>query len=192
VRTVDRETLQRLAARLQSRPAGEIRPDRHRRACIIAPFVETPRGWGLLFCRRSEDLRTHSGQMAFPGGAWHEGESLIGAATRETEEEVGVPADAIEIIGRLDDLVTISNYIVAPFVGVIPPGFDYVLQESEVKEVYEVPLEALLRPENPEIRYVEYKGRRYPSYFYHHDGPVIWGLTGRMTKALLDELRAVM
>ena len=192
MRDLDRQTLDRLAARLQSRPAGEIQPERQRRACVIAPFVQTPRGWALLYCRRSEDLRTHSGQMAFPGGAWHEGESLIGAATRETEEEIGIPADAIEVIGRLDDLVTISNYIVAPFVGIIPSAFDYVLQESEVREVYEVPLEALLAPSNPEVRVVEYRGRRYPSYFYNHDGPVIWGLTGRMTKSLLDELRVVM
>jgi 8-oxo-dGTP pyrophosphatase MutT (NUDIX family) len=187
-----REALDRLRARFRERTAMEIDNPTHRRACVIAPLVETPRGWALLFCRRSEDLRTHSGQMAFPGGAWHEGESLANAARRETEEEVGIPADQVEVIGRLDDLVTISGYIVAPFVGVIPSGFDYVLQASEVKEVYEVSLAALLDPANPEIRAIEFQGRRYPSYFYHHDGPVIWGLTGRMVKSLLDEVRLVL
>ncbi|MEO8217784.1 MAG: CoA pyrophosphatase, partial [Acidobacteriota bacterium] len=89
--------------------------------------------------------------------------------------------------GRLDDLITtVSGYIVAPFVGVIPSNFRYVLQPSEVTEVYEVPLEALLADGNPEVRMIDYLGKRYPSYFYHWNGLEIWGLTGRMVKALLD------
>jgi hypothetical protein len=94
--------------------------------------------------------------------------------------------ERVEIIGRLDDLFTISGYVVAAFIGVIPSGLDYVMQESEVVEVYEVPVDSLMRPGNPEVRYIEYLRKKYPSYFYHHDDLEIWGLTGRMLKAILD------
>jgi 8-oxo-dGTP pyrophosphatase MutT (NUDIX family) len=192
VNPFDAAALERLAGSLAGRAAIEIEEDLHRRACVIAPFVQTPHGWALLFCRRSEDLRTHSGQMSFPGGGWHKGESLVHAALRETEEEIGVPSSEIEVIGRLDDLLTISGYVVAPFVGIMRSSLRYVLQQSEVTAVYEVPLDVLLEPRNPEVRSIEFQGRHYPSYFYHHDGPVIWGLTGRMVKSLLDEVRLVI
>jgi 8-oxo-dGTP pyrophosphatase MutT (NUDIX family) len=192
LKTFDRHTLDRLRIHLQSRPAIEIEPGRRRRACVVAPFVETTEGWALVFISRAEDLRAHSGQVSFPGGAADEGEALVDAARREMEEEVGVPAKSVELIGRLDDLITMSGYVVAPFVGIIPPNFPYVPQESEVREVFEVPVSALLDPSNPQIRYVGYQGKLYPSYFYHHRTREVWGLTGRMVKALLDAVYQVL
>ncbi|HEV7573627.1 MAG TPA: CoA pyrophosphatase, partial [Thermoanaerobaculia bacterium] len=128
----------------------------------------------------------HSGQIAFPGGGVETGEPLEAAAVREAHEEVGIGAEHIELIGRLDDLVTNSGFLVAPFVGIIDERVDYVLQASEVEEVFEVPIEALLDGGQPEVRYVAFRKKNYPAYFYRHERHEIWGLTGRILKHFLD------
>lgn len=182
----DDAALARLREILGRRPAVEIHAPQHRRACVLVPLIRNGAGWSLLFTRRSENLASHSGQIAFPGGSVENDEPLERAAMREAEEEVGIPASSVEIIGRLDDLVTHSGFLVAPFVGVIHEPIAYVMQESEVVEVFEVPLEALLDLENPEIRWVPFRNRMFPAYFYRYGEKEIWGLTGRMVKAFLD------
>lgn len=157
-----------------------------RRACVLIPLMRSQQGWSLLLTRRAENLAAHSGQIAFPGGGVEEGEALEDAAKREAEEEVGIPQSEVELIGRLDDLVTNSGYLVAPFVGVVHEPVRYVMQESEVVEVFEVPIDALLDPAKPEVRYVSFRNRKYPAYFYAYQQYEIWGLTGRMLKAFLD------
>jgi mutator protein MutT len=171
---------------LARRPAVEIDAPQHRRACVLIPLIRTPDGWSILFTQRAENLAAHSGQISFPGGALEDGETLEQAAIREAEEEVGIPPSAVELIGRLDDVITHSGFLVAPFVGVIHQPVEYVMQEAEVVEVFEVPLEALLDTRNPEVRYVAFREKKYPAYFYHYGRYEIWGLTGRMLKAFLD------
>jgi hypothetical protein len=92
----------------------------------------------------------------------------------------------VELIGRLDDLITNSGFLVAPFVGVIRERINYVLHEAEVEEVFEVPIDAILDVSQPEVRYVAFRDRRYPAYFYRYGDNEIWGLTGRMLKSFLD------
>lgn len=172
---------------LGTRAALEIDAPHLRRACVLVPVIRNGSGqWSLLLTRRSEALAAHSGQIAFPGGGVEEGEALADAAIREAQEEVGIPPHVVELIGRLDDLVTNSGFLVAPFVGVIHEPIEYVMQESEVTEVFEVPLEALLVPDKPEVRYITFRKREYPAYYYQHGEYEIWGLTGRMLKAFLD------
>lgn len=180
------EALARLREVLAQRPAIEIHAPQHRRACVLIPLIRNHAGWGILFTRRSEQLAAHSGQIAFPGGTVEAGETLEQAALREAEEEVGIPPRHVEIIGRLDDLITHSGFLVAPFVAVVHEAIEYVIQETEVVEVFEVPVEALLDVANPEVRYVPFRGRNFPAYFYHYGEYEIWGLTGRMVKAFLD------
>lgn len=182
----DDAALERLRGLLLRRPAIEIDAPQHRRACVLIPLIRNGSGWSILFTRRAENLAAHSGQIAFPGGVVESGETLEEAATREAEEEVGIPPRHVELIGRLDDVITHSGFLVAPFAGVIHEPIEYVIQESEVVEVFEVPMEALLDVRNPEVRYVPFRNKRYPAYFYHHDSHEIWGLTGRMLKAFLD------
>lgn len=182
----DDRSLVRLREILALRPAIEIHAPQHRRACVVIPLIRSGAEWSVLLTRRSAQLQAHSGQIAFPGGGVEEGESLEEAAIREAEEEVGIRPQDVELIGRLDDLVTHSGFLVAPFVGVIHEPIEYVIQEAEVDEVFEVPLEALLDPRNPEIRYVPFRNSHYPAYFYHYEGYEVWGLTGRMLKAFLD------
>lgn len=182
----DDVALQRLRDVIAARPAIEIVAPQHRRACVLIPLIRTAEGWSILFTRRSESLAAHGGQVAFPGGAVENGERLEDAAVREAEEEVGIPREHVEVIGRLDDVITHSGFLVAPFVGIVHEPIDYVMQEAEVDEVFEVPIEALLDIENPKVRYVPFRGRQYPAYYYHHGPHEVWGLTGRMLKALLD------
>jgi 8-oxo-dGTP pyrophosphatase MutT (NUDIX family) len=187
----DDAALERLRGILAQRPAIEIDAPQHRRACVLIPLIRQDNGddhgaWSILFTKRSENLASHSGQIAFPGGSAEPGEALEQAAIREAEEEVGIPPRAVELIGRLDDVITHSGFLVAPFAGVVHEPFDYIIQEAEVVEVFQVPIEALLAAANPEVRYVPFRNRQYPAYFYHHGPHEIWGLTGRMLKAFLD------
>jgi mutator protein MutT len=182
----DDVALQRLRGILEERPAIEIDAPQHRRACVLIPLIRSDAGWSILFTKRSENLAAHSGQIAFPGGTVEAGETLEAAAVREAEEEVGIPPQHVELIGRLDDVITHSGFLVAPFVGLIHEPFEIVIQEAEVVEVFQVPLEALLDSANPEVRYVPFQNKKYPAYFYHHSPHEIWGLTGRMLKAFLD------
>lgn len=185
----DDASLERLRAIVSARPAVAIDAPQYRRACVLIPLVRsvlTNGDWSILFSRRSPHLASHSGQIAFPGGAVEEGEALDAAAVREAEEEVGIPPTRVELIGRLDDLITNSGFLVAPFAGVIHDRIEYVLQESEVEEVFEVPVGALLQPSQPEVRYVTFRQRQYPAYFYRYERYEIWGLTGRILKAFLD------
>jgi mutator protein MutT len=183
----DDAALSRLRTILGRRPAAEIHAPQHRRACVLIPLIRgASGGWSILFTRRSENLAAHGGQIAFPGGSVENGETLAQAAVREAQEEVGIPPRSVELIGRLDDVITHSGFLVAPFAGVIHEPVDYVMQESEVVEIFEVPIEALLDLSNPEVRAVPFRGKRYPAYFYHYGAYEIWGLTGRMLKAFLD------
>lgn len=182
----DDTSVARLRELLAVRPAIEIEAPQYRRACVLIPLTRSASGWSILFTRRSEHLTAHSGQIAFPGGGVERGESLLDAAIREAEEEVGIPPEQVEIIGRLDDIVTNSGFLVAPFAAVIREPVSYVLQASEVVEVFEVPIERLLELGNPEVRYVTFRNRRHPAYYYRYEQYEIWGLTGRMLKGFLD------
>jgi 8-oxo-dGTP pyrophosphatase MutT (NUDIX family) len=180
------EGLERLRRLLRERPAIEIVAPQHRRAAVLVPLIREADNWSILFSRRADTLSAHGGQVAFPGGVVEDQEALQGAALREAEEEVGIPRGEVELIGRLDDVITNSGFLVAPFVGIVGPAVSYVIQESEVAEVFEVPLDALMAIDNPEVRYVPFRGKDYPAYFYHYRQYEIWGLTGRMLKAFLD------
>jgi 8-oxo-dGTP pyrophosphatase MutT (NUDIX family) len=182
----DDASLTRLRAILAARPAIEIDAPKLKRAAVLIPLIPTDAGWSLLLSRRSVNLAAHSGQIAFPGGGVEEGEPLEAAAVREAHEEVGIASERVELIGRLDDLITNSGFLVAPFAGVVDQRIDYVLQAAEVDEVFEVPIEALLKPDQPEVRYVTFGNKRYPAYYYRYERHEIWGLTGRILKHFLD------
>jgi len=182
----DDRALGRLRELIAARPAIGIEAPQFRRAAVLIPLIAAPDGWSLLFTRRAENMAAHSGQIAFPGGAVEGTELFEDAAIREAEEEVGIPRRHVEIFGRLDDLITNSGFLVAPFAGLVHERIEYVMQAAEVVETFEVPVDALLDEHNPEVRYVSFRDRRYPAYFYHHGPYEIWGLTGRMLKAFLD------
>lgn len=144
----------------------------------------------LLFTRRSETVQDHKGQISFPGGSVHAADQdLAATALRETFEEVGINPNDIEIIGRLDEVRTVSDFHVTPFVGVMKqPPVAFVPNVLEVAEVIEVPLSHLLDPAFSFQEQIGEQGRRHVAYrFVDHR---IWGVTARMLKGFLDILQA--
>ncbi|MEF8757530.1 MAG: CoA pyrophosphatase [Halobacteriales archaeon] len=161
--------------------------DEKRDAGVLIPVVERPEETGLLFTKRSDHLDEHPGQMSFPGGGHEaEDEDLRATALREANEEIGLTAPEVEIVGRLDDIRTITEYAISPFVGRIPDR-EYLPNDGEVAEIAVLPLDGLLAPEN-----YEFECRDHPHYgevtihYFHVDGYTVWGATGRILVQFLE------
>lgn len=189
----DAAALQRLEGLLAVRPAAALIREDLRRASVLLLLVPSGENavrdeYSIVFVQRSQNMQVHRGQIALPGGSVEAGESLEFAALRETEEEVGVPAHEVRLFGRLDDLVTYTGFIVAPFVGVLLKPVAYRLDAHEVAAVHEVPVAFFVDPQNVSVRFVKYQGGLYPSYSYRHGEIEVWGLTGRIVKSLIDQI----
>jgi 8-oxo-dGTP pyrophosphatase MutT (NUDIX family) len=151
-------------------------------AAVLVPLFEDD-GLHAVFTRRRHDLRRHAGEISFPGGRLDEGEALIDCALREAHEEVGLPPDAVHVVGALPPTPTfVTNYAIYPFVGLIEPGFAWVLQQAEVAEVLELRLDDL-RAGYGERRLVR-RGIPFRTPTYEVGGNVIWGATARILNDL--------
>ena len=191
--------LAELRARLGAWPAGgetvDITPESWdpgdnpvKYAAVLVPIIHGPAP-GVLLTQRTTTLSSHAGQVAFPGGRMDPGESAEETALREAEEEVGLPADRVELVGRLPDHMTGTGYRVTPIVGLLAPGFVPVPAASEVAAVFELPLTVLLDPAAPELREREYKGRMRSFWVWPHAEHYIWGATAAILVQLARRLR---
>jgi 8-oxo-dGTP pyrophosphatase MutT (NUDIX family) len=146
--------------------------------------------YGVIFTKRSDTVYYHRGQISFPGGG-HEPQdtSLQHTALRETAEEIGLQPAHVRVLGQLDDLLTgSSNYLVRPFVGIIPYPYPFAIDRCETVSIIEVPL-AFLRQHNPPTQEVrDYRGRTVQSFFFDYAGHTIWGATAKIMKQFLDLL----
>jgi 8-oxo-dGTP pyrophosphatase MutT (NUDIX family) len=169
-------------------PAAIGVPEGKRRAGVLIPlYVREGRLWVLL-TRRTDTVEHHRGQISFPGGAAEEGdETLLATAIRETEEELGIVARDVRVLGALSPLTTVTDFYVEPFVGAIPHPYPLRPAEAEIAELVAVPVPAMLDAGALETRILP--GRGEPTLFYHYGPHVIWGATARMLKELLDALR---
>ncbi|HEU0167816.1 MAG TPA: CoA pyrophosphatase [Chloroflexota bacterium] len=158
-----------------------------RRAAVLAPLVFKGSAAHVLFTERTHDVATHKGQVSFPGGRIETADaSPMDAALRETFEEIGVPPEAVEVLGQLDEVATnAATFAITPFVGIMPDGAAHVASPFEVARIAEVPLEHLLDPaaRQPDLVTNHWK--------YSWDGLVIWGATARMLNELLHILGLV-
>jgi 8-oxo-dGTP pyrophosphatase MutT (NUDIX family) len=155
-------------------------------AAVLVPVFEDD-GLHVVFTRRRHDLRRHAGEISFPGGRRDEGEELVDTALREAHEEIGLPPEAVRVVGALPPTPTfVTNYAIYPFVGVIGAGFAWVLQRTEVDEVLELPLEEL-RAGYGERRLVR-RGIAFRTPTYEAGGHVVWGATARILQELLDRV----
>jgi 8-oxo-dGTP pyrophosphatase MutT (NUDIX family) len=154
-------------------------------AAVLVPLFGHPEHPGLILTERRADLRRHAGEISFPGGSRDEDDAhLCATALREKQEEIGLPPDAVELLGALQPTPTfVTNYAIYPFVGVIEAGFGWVLQQTEVDEVLELPLEEL-RAGYGERRLVR-RGIPFRTPTYEVDGHLIWGATARILQDLL-------
>lgn len=174
----------------QPRPAAVATSDA-RDAAVLVLLADYLSEAHVVLTRRTDTVEHHKGQISFPGGARHGvDEDLALTALRETWEEIGVHPHDVDLIGRLDEIVTVSNFRVAPFVGVLKrTPYPYAPSPVEVAEVLEVPLRHLLDPANKvyEPR-VAWGGGPSLSPAYWWNGHRIWGATARMLERFLDLL----
>ena len=165
-----------------------------RLAAVLVPLVchqDTPAGISVLLNRRTDHLYHHPGEICFPGGGAEAGDgSPEATALRETFEEIGLAAEAIEIIGRLPEYQTGAGYSVTPVVGLVKPNFNLVLDAFEVAEVFEVPLSHFLNPANHQKHSLRIRGRARQFHAMPYGEHFIWGATAGMLMSLYDLLRS--
>lgn len=167
----------------------EIEPGTAAAAVLILIYEHEGRHH-VVFQKRTDQVRDHKGQISFPGGAADPADvDFVATAVRETHEEIGVHPTDIEILGRLDDMVTISNFRVTPYVGWLARyPYEWRFSDEEVAYLLEVPLDHLRLPETmvPDRRFINGKEREFQSYRWGDD--LIWGATARMLGNFLDVL----
>jgi 8-oxo-dGTP pyrophosphatase MutT (NUDIX family) len=160
-------------------------------AAVLVPIVEHPERLTVLLTKRTDHLADHAGQVSFPGGRIEpEDADPEHAALREAREEIGLPADQVELIGRLDIYRTRTGFEVVPVVGLVrPPTHNLTPDPYEVAEVFEVPLSFILDPVNHELHTRELRGAKRTFYVLPYEGRNIWGATAGMLVNLAQVLR---
>jgi len=180
--------IQEVRARLGSPPPTRLPVSDSRQAAVLVPlWVDAGELWTLL-TKRSEALPHHRGQIAFPGGGRETGEDLWGAALRESEEEIGLPAKVVLRLGQLDEVGSPAGFRIVPCVGAIPKQFEANPSPDEIEEAFPIPISALANPRLVEDREVLLNGRRRTIRIYHVGRHLIWGLTARIVQNLLLRL----
>lgn len=151
----------------------------HREAAVLVAITDRPEP-GLILTQRRDDMRTHAGQVAFPGGRIDEGEDAVAAALREALEELGLNPALVRLLGEADPYVTVTGYWVSPVIGVIPPDLELTPNPDEVADWFEAPLDFVLDPINQRQMSAEYRGRTRHFYQIEWQGRRIWGATAAM------------
>jgi 8-oxo-dGTP pyrophosphatase MutT (NUDIX family) len=158
-------------------------------ASVLVPLIDHPEGLTVLLTQRTSHLSAHAGQISFPGGRSEpEDADAIATALRETQEEVGLPATNVEVIGRLDTFVTGTGFSVTPVVALVRLPFSLRPDPYEVAEVFEVPLAFVVDPINHERHTAEYKGRQHEYFLLPYENRKIWGATAGMLVNLAEVL----
>lgn len=183
------DTFSRLKSNLLNRKYKQIYRYGFKSSAVAIINHQYKNEYYLLFTLRSNKVKHHQGQISFPGGALNKGERMLNCAIRETYEELGIRLKKEEVLGRLDDILTISKFKVSPFVFFTKDRdiLREICPNDEIAEVLNVPLSFLLthKPRTEDVQYGRLKIRQY---FYDYKGYIIWGATGRILKQYLDIL----
>ncbi|MGH7773240.1 MAG: CoA pyrophosphatase [Candidatus Binatia bacterium] len=179
---------EKIANILRSRLPQTLSGDHFKPAAVLVPIQEGADGDYLVLTQRSESVDSHRGQIAFPGGGIDPKDSgALAAALRESHEEVGIEPRHVRILGQLDQVTAASNYLITPFIGLIPSPYEFRLNPAETVAVFSVPISALLEPGcfRIEPRPLD-PLRRGPIYHFYYKEWDIWGATARIIKQLLE------
>jgi len=173
---------QQIAKILRHHRKKKITGENLRASAVLVPLFYNQGQYHVLLTERSEEVNFHKGQVCFPGGTREPSDSsLLQTALREAEEEIGLRAQDVEILGEFDDSVTLtSDYVISPFVAFIPHPYPLRADGREIREIFSVPLSFLMDEAN----------FKQDSYEYVYDGHIIWGATARILKQLIDLLRS--
>ena len=167
---------------LYHRTIKRITGENLKASAVVVPVFRDRGQYHILFTERSDDVVFHKGQVCFPGGTREPSDSdLLQTALREAKEEIGLDVKDIEILGELDDVVTlVSGYVVSPFVAFIPHPYPLKTNGKEVKGTFSVPLSFLMDEAN----------FKQDSYSYEYEGHIIWGATARILRQFIALLRS--
>jgi 8-oxo-dGTP pyrophosphatase MutT (NUDIX family) len=158
-------------------------------ASVLVPIVFRGGAPHLIVTKRTMNVATHKGQISFPGGMREpEDRDAVATALRESEEEIGLVPDAVDVIGLLDDFVTVTGFLVTPVVGFVASDAICKADPIEVAEIIEVPFATLLDPAMHDFGPVERDGVTYSSHFYAVEGHTIWGATAGLIHQFLSAL----
>ena len=156
-------------------------------AAVLVPLFQKEGNCHLLFTKRSEEVKYHKGEISFPGGVVDEEDSeLISTALREADEEIGLKERDVQVIGILDDIVTVTEFIVTPIVGLFPYPYPFKVSEAEIAELIEVPVASLLDEDCFSETEIPRGGQKEIVYAYQYANHIIWGATARILKQFLD------
>jgi len=152
-----------------------------KKAAILMPLIQRKNGLHMILTQRALHLKHHAGQVSFPGGK-HEitDKNLAHTALRETEEEIGINQESIQLIGSLPSLTTITGYHITPFIGFVKAEQQILIDHQEVKECFEVPFSFLLNPQNFSKQRLFANKKRAYTYCCTYRNHLIWGATAQM------------
>jgi len=174
-----------------NKPEVGFEASEKKQAAVLLPLLKAGDDWHLLFIKRTEIVNHHKGQIAFPGGAFEpEDGTLLQTALRETQEEIGLHPEKVNILGRIKSFHTTSNFTITPYVALIDWPFEIILSQDEVSKVVIYPVSWLADPSNWEEKDVQLDdGSSVHAYFYlPYQGEILWGATARIVKNFIDLL----
>ena len=153
----------------------------HRRAAVMILLMNKNDGPHILLTKRTHKVSTHKGQISLPGGTYDkEDKEIITTAFRETWEEIGIPRNDIELLGRFDDFISIFGFHIACFIGSISYPYNYNFNQDEIDDYVEAPINIFINKEyDYTTQYFEGDQKKY-IYHYYYEGKEIWGLTARI------------
>ncbi|MBM4340174.1 MAG: CoA pyrophosphatase [Deltaproteobacteria bacterium] len=176
---------------LSSRQRKVIQNPSLANAAVLVPLFNKGGNCHILFTKRTDLVKYHKGEISFPGGMLDEDDrSLERTALREAFEEVGLKEEDVQLIGALDDIVTITQFIVTPFIGLFRYPYPFKTSPVEIAELIEVPLSFLLNKENFAEYEITRMGRKDVVYAYRYGEHTIWGATARILKQFLEVIGA--
>jgi len=183
----EKDFIDQIGKMLSSRKRRVIEHPPFSHAAVLVPLFQKEGDCHLLFTKRSQEVKYHKGEISFPGGVVdEEDKELIYTALREANEEIGLKESDVQIIGVLDDIVTITEFIVTPIVGLFPHPYPFKVSEAEIAELIEVPLASLLNEDSFSERKIFRGGQNEIVYAYQYEKYIIWGATARILKQFLD------
>jgi len=161
------------------------------RAGVLLPLFCKDGSYHILFTRRTDKVKRHKGEISFPGGIYDVSDGdLEATALREAHEEVGIKPQDVQLLGALDEVLTLTDFIVSPFVGLIPFPYSFVLSEEEIEEIIILPLFGFLKGGVLSEQDWTYQEKTETVYTYHCGRHLIWGATAKILRQFLDLITA--